>query len=78
MQPSTILNLDTGLTKLVGVAKTNIEFVKGLMILGDLCIEIDFVDQCRIKGWELTGLNIKFEAYAPDQTLFINQTLNSS
>jgi len=47
VQPSTILNMETGLTKLVGVAKTHLDFDKGLMILGDLCVEIDSVDQCQ-------------------------------
>jgi hypothetical protein len=64
--PSTILNTDTGLTKLVGVAKTSLEFEHGLMILGDFCVEINSIDPGRMKGWELTGFNIKFETYPPE------------
>lgn len=29
------------------------------------------------KGWELTSVNVKFESYPVEQSLFLNGTLNS-
>ena len=46
------------------------------MQLGDLKVELTSADQLREKGWELTGFNIKFDAYLPDQNIFVSKRLN--
>lgn len=47
------------------------------MALGDLCIEITDGPELE-SGWELSGVNVRFEAYSPEQSFFINRTLNES
>lgn len=48
------------------------------MLLGDLRIDLASTAELEEKGWELTGLNVKLEAYPPEHKTFISQTLNES
>ena len=48
------------------------------MKLGDLKVNLTTADDLEETGWELTGLNIRFEAYSPDQNIFVSQALNRS
>lgn len=76
MLPASILGENTGVTRLVGVAKTSLSFEDGLMKLGDLRVDLLTSDELEEAGWELTGLNIRFEAYSPVHNIFVSQTLN--
>ena len=72
MPPAAILRADTGLPRLVGVAKTTLEFEEGLMLLGDLRIDLASTAELEERGWELAGLNVKLEAYPPEHKTFIS------
>ena len=48
------------------------------MLLGDLRIDLASTTELEEKGWELTGLNVKLEAYPPEHKTFISKTLNES
>lgn len=76
--PSSILCEATGLTRLVGVASTTLEFEESLMLLGDLRVDLTSSEELKAKGWELTGFNIKFEAYLPEHNIFVSKNLNES
>ena len=76
LPPSAILTQETGLTRLVGIAETEIEFDERLMLLGDLRIDLKLNQELESKGWEFSGLNVKFESYPVDQAVFVNQTLD--
>ena len=78
MPPASIIGEHTGIKRLVGVAKTSLEFEGELMKLGDLKVNLTTADDLEETGWELTGLNIRFEAYSPDQNIFVSQALNRS
>lgn len=60
------------LARLVGVATTTLEFEEGLMLLGDFRVNLASSEKLKQKGWELTGFNIKFEAYAPEHDIFVS------
>ena len=48
------------------------------MLLGDLRVDLTSSEELKAKGWELTGFNIKFEAYLPEHNIFVSKNLNES
>ena len=72
------MDLETKLPRLVGIASTTLEFEESLMLLGDLRVDLVSTEHLQEKGWELTGFNIKFEAYQPEHNIFVSKTLNDS